>query len=680
MLSIVKETYWNIPGYIIFWGLFIIAFVLFAKRIALYIRLLCLGQKENRFDRIGLRMKSVLVELFLGRGTLKYVTPKDVGGLGHAFLVWGFGLFVMGYVLFIGLAEGFGLYKVIMGGRFERFCLSVLDITGLFLFIGISCAAIKRYIVRPERLDESTKSVGVLLPLLFIFMFALVLFHYCIAGLRYAITEIPVSCPSISVALAGCFKHNLSEADLLITYQAIWWLNYIIILGFLVYSSRSDHRHPMAAPVNIFFRCLDGRGVLKLHELEKAETFGVSKISDFSWKQLLDLYACTECGRCNEVCPAALSGKNLKPRNVILNLLEHLLDNGKNLLSGGDGERQVSDTKQRLRLVGDIVTQDELWQCTNCLACVEVCPVMIEHLDKIEDMRQYSVLMESEFPPEYKKVFNNLEIFGDNLGKGPLMREEWTSRLSIKKLYQGSDDVDCLFWVGCQGSVDDRNTDSTIAAARILEKAGVRFRILGKEEVCCGDPALRMGNEYLFQKLARQNIELFQKYGINKIVTSCPHCYSTLKNEYSDFGDDFEVQSLIELIPELIADRRLTIKSKINGSFTYHDPCFLGRYNSIYEEPRKVLGYILDSGIKEMTKSRNDSFCCGAGGGNFWKGRSVGKRIEEIRTEEGIETGADGVITACPFCNIMFNSAIRQKGVEHSFKLIDIVQLVNQAT
>lgn len=680
MLSVVADTYWNIPGYVLFWGLFLIAFGLFAKKISFLIRLLFTGQQEKRFDRIGSRIKAVLAEVILGRGTLRYTTPKDIGGIGHACLVWGLGLFAVGYFVFIGLAEGFGLYHLIIGGRLEIFLLTVLDIAGLLLIMGLAVAAIKRFVVRPARLDESTQSSGALLTVAFIFMSALVLLHYCLEAIRFASTEIPTVWPPLGVVLARHFQIWIPEANLQNAYQAFWWLNYMIILMLLVYSSRTEHRHPLAAPPNIFFKRLEGKGVLKIPDLENTDRFGVSKIQDFSWKQLLDLYACTECGRCNENCPAAICEKNLKPRNVITNLQRHFIANGKNILSQVSKDKPGADVLGQAKLAGDVVTRDELWECTNCMACMEVCPVAIEHVEKIDDMRRYAVLMESRFPAEYKQVFNNLENFGDNLGQGPLMREAWTSRFNVKKLYQNEDGVDCLFWVGCQGSVDDRNLASTVAAAEILGKAGIKYGILGKEELCCGDPALRMGNEYLFQKLARQNIAVFKYYGIEEIVTACPHCYNVLKNEYTSLGADINVRHFTELIAEMFEKEKLAIKSKLDGTFTYHDPCFLGRYNSIYKDPRTILQSISNSNIREMERSCENSFCCGAGGGNFWKGKSVGRRMESVRIEQAVETGTDGLVTACPFCEIMLDSAIKQEGLEHSFRLKNIIQLVNQVT
>jgi len=305
---------------------------------------------------------------------------------------------------------------------------------------------------------------------------------------------------------------------------------------------------------------------------------------------------------------------------------------------------------------------------------------MVEHLDKIIDMRQYSVLTQSKFPAEYKQIFKDLEIFHDPLGKGGLIREEWASNLKIKKMYQNND-IEILFWVGCIGALyDERGRNTTIEAAKILEKAGVNFGILGKEELCCGDAARRMGNEYLFQKLARQNIEIFKKYRINKIVTFCPHGFNVFKNEYPQFGADFEVMHFTQFIKSLLVDGRLKIKSKIDGLFTYHDPCYLGRYNSIYQVPREILNFTLSSNINEMPHSKDRSFCCGAGGGNFWRGKMVGRRMEEGRIEEAIETKANGIVTACPFCEIMFDSAIKQKGLENHFKSMDILELVNQVT
>jgi Fe-S oxidoreductase len=309
-----------------------------------------------------------------------------------------------------------------------------------------------------------------------------------------------------------------------------------------------------------------------------------------------------------------------------------------------------------------------------------VCPVEIEHVERIVGLRRYLVMREARFPSEYKKIFKNLEIFGDPFGAGSLMREEWPSGLETKKAYQDNH-IDVLLWVGCTGALYDEKTKSVaVATAKVLNKAGVRFGILGKKELCCGDPARRMGNEYLFQKLATRNIEMMRKLGIKKLVTFCPHCLNVFRNEYPQFGADFEIVHITEMMRTLLENGKLQIKAKTASLFTYHDPCYLGRYNQIHQQPRDILEFVVSSTVREMALSRDRALCCGAGGGNFWSGRTIGRRIEGLRIDQAIETGSEVVVTACPFCEIMFESAVREKGLEHSLKITDVVQIIDQTT
>jgi Fe-S oxidoreductase len=420
---------------------------------------------------------------------------------------------------------------------------------------------------------------------------------------------------------------------------------------------------------------MEPRGTLQpIRNLETGKDLGVSKIEDFSWKQLLDLYACTECGRCTANCPASISGKPLKPRDIIHNLKVHLLISGNELLCVKDQEVQKRTVKQPV-IIGQVVTEDELWACTTCHACIEVCPVDIEHVERIVDFRRYLVMKEANFPSELKSLFRNLEIYGDTHGKGPSFRIDWALGLPIKTVKEDSDSG-ILYWAGCEGSLHDRNKEVSKVIVKMIQEAGISVGILGKKEGCCGDPARRVGNEYLFREMARRNIEILYRYGVKKIVTYCPHCYNTLKNEYPRLGGHFDVMHYSVYINELLQQGRLKVKRHLEGRVTFHDPCYLGRVNGIYDAPREILKSIPALESKEMNLSREKSFCCGAGGGWMWMHEHLGERINNIRTKDVIEVGADWVATSCPYCLTMVEDGIKARETKEKVSVLDLAEIL----
>ena len=670
-MSPVSATYWNISGYVIFWVLFAIAFGLFAQRAYLLFRLLRLGQKEKRSGNIGRRIKVMLVEVFPQWCNLRSVTRKDLAGIGHSLMFWGFSLFFIGYIIFIGLSGGFGLSPVLEGSTFETVYSSILDIAGLLVIVAIVWAAIRRYIVRPERLEASAEA-GVILFLIF----SLMVLHFSIEGFGYAAYNISGSWPPIGSALASFMVGTgLSESTLVAMYKGVWWLHYAIILGFMVYIPRSKHLHILTSPFNVFFKSLGPKGALKTIELEEVETFGVAKIQDFTWKHLLDLYTCTVCGRCHADCPAQLSGKPLSPREVILNLKEHLLEVGPELLSG---KAETSAANPGTAMIGEVVTEEVIWECTTCRACQEVCPVSIEQMAKIIDMRRNLVLERASMPETAEGALRSIEARGHPWRGTTATRTDWAEGLDVKILAEDSD-IDILFWVGCTSELEDRSMKVSQAVAKLMKLAGTKFGILGTEESCCGEPARRLGNEYLFQIQAQKNIELLKNYNIKKIVTACPHCYNTIKNEYPQFGGDFEVIHHTEFIADLLKGNKLRITKGNGGIVTYHDSCYLGRYNDIYQPPRQILNNLADVSVVEMERNREKGFCCGGGGGLMWIEERVGRRINELRTEQVMETGAQIVATACPYCLQMFEDGIKAKAAEEILKVMDIAELVAES-
>jgi Fe-S oxidoreductase len=394
---------------------------------------------------------------------------------------------------------------------------------------------------------------------------------------------------------------------------------------------------------------------------------------EFTWKQLLDLDACTRCGRCQDRCPAYLTEKPLSPKKLIQDLKTHLQKERPILLGNGKEKEAQALTP----IMGNAITDDELWSCTSCMSCMEQCPVFIEQVPKVVDLRRYLVMMESSFPPEVAGVFKNMEVNSNPWGIGLSKRGDWAKALGVKILSEAEDkEIDVLYYVGCSGSFDDRNKRVATAFAQILQAAGVRFAILGPEEKCCGDSARRMGNEYLFQQLAQENIAAMQQYGVKTVVATCPHGYNIIKNEYPQLGGVFQVYHHTEFIARLVAEGRLKLANPVNQKVAFHDSCYLGRYNSIYDQPRTVMTTIPGITLREMERNRERSFCCGAGGGRMWMEEHLGTRINHSRFEDAVKTGAGMIGTACPFCLTMLEDATKDKEMEESIKVRDVTEVV----
>jgi Fe-S oxidoreductase len=508
-------------------------------------------------------------------------------------------------------------------------------------------------------------------------------------GFDHAARGAHTSWPPLGAALAAWLsKSGLSQATLETGSRIVWWLHYLVILSFMVYIPRSKHLHILASIANAFFKPLGPKVVLEPIPLEALEapegeaSFGASKIQDFTWKDLLDFYACAECGRCHINCPAQLTGKTLSPREVIHHLKEHLLETGPALLipkTEPSSENQAEASAKAM--IGDVVTEEEIWACTTCGACQEVCPVNIEHIRKIIEFRRNLVLSQSKMPESAQLMLRNMQQRGHPWAgvQSMRLRGDWTSDLDIKVLADG-DSVNTLFWVGCTGALVERNVNATLSMTRVLKAAGVDFGVLGEAETCCGDPARRAGYEFQFQMMAEQNIEIFKSFNIKEIITTCPHCYNTMKHEYPKYGGDFKVVHYTEFILDLIKQGKLKLTNELNYKLTYHDPCYLGRYNSVYDEPRQILQSIPKAKLEDMERSKDTGFCCGGGGGLMWIEEQPGTtKISHMRIEDVIKTGVETVVAACPYCLQMFEDAIEHKGMKESLKARDLVEIVEEA-
>jgi Fe-S oxidoreductase/nitrate reductase gamma subunit len=601
---------------------------------------------------------------------------ESFGGIAHYFIFSGM------ILLFLGTATdtvSHDMYYFLYGNVYLAQVV-LLDYGGLITLIGVALFAYRRYIRRPERLDNQSQDAIAL-----VLVSVLVITGFFIQAVRLAYVHpawewwTPIG-KIISLAFGAA-----SPAALLTAHRGLWWFHALLALGTIGYVALTWNRfwHIFVAPMNIFSRNLGPRGQMTSIDLEKAECFGAAKIQDFSWKSLMDLDACTRCGRCSDVCPARLSGKPLNPKTIVQGL-KGVFEKQAPLLLAGKHSPQGQPAGERaaaaaVPIIGAAISTDAIWNCTTCFACQEVCPVSVEPMIKINEMRRNLVLDQAVIPETAEGALRSIEDRGHPWRGTQLTRTTWLEGLGVPTMAESSD-VDILFWVGCTEALEERSLKVAQAIARLLQKAGVKFAVLGDEESCCGDPARRLGNEYLFQTLAQRNIETLQKYAVKKILTACPHCYNSLKYEYPQLGGEFEVIHHSQFLLGLIEEGRLGISSSPRLKVTYHDACYLGRYNSLFEEPRRLLSYLPDIDFVEMGRNRERSFCCGAGGGHLWlEEQKVGERINVMRTEQALEVGAGAVATACPYCLQMFQDGIKTKAAEEALRVMDISELLMES-
>lgn len=648
---------------------FVAVLIAFGFIIRLLYRILRLGKPEDRFNKWWWRLYSVIV-FVAGQGRV-LLQPA---GIGHFIIFWGFIFITLGTIEHIlgMIIPGF-VYEKVFGQGIAGALSLLQDIFGILVLGAIIVAFMRRFILRPERLkiDDPKAKLDAAFILSLIFILILLMYGFRGTGLLREPGSLRRAYAPVTYYAAGIMDGW--GMDLLLANRIFAWAHHLIIFFFLVYIPFSKHIHILGAIPNVFFRNLGPMGTLTRMDFEdeSAEKFGISEIQEFTWKQLLDLYACTECGRCQIACPAYMTEKPLSPYRVIHHLRAHLMTERGRLLSGD------SEGSDSTHIVPRIVSEDEIWSCTTCGSCMQECPPFIEHVQKIVDLRRYLVLTESRFPSEMQPVFKNMEVNYNPWAIGYSSRADWVGDIEIPVASEKGI-FDVLFWVGCAGSFDNRGQSIARATAELFQIAGVDFAILGVEEMCCGETARRMGNEYLAQTLIEANIENLKKYEFNKIVTICPHGFNTFKVEYPQFGFEIPVVHHSEFLLELIRVGRLKVQKADGIHCVYHDSCYLGRYNDIYHEPRELLNWIDHVELVEFKRSKKGSFCCGAGGGRMWMEETLGRRINEERVDESLGLNVDHIVTACPFCMTMFEDGLKSRNRE-DVKVFDIAEILIQA-
>ena len=656
---------------VIFIILFFAAMAFFAyncKRLIGY--LLVAKKKDDRSGNLAGKIKNVVKIAF---GQSKLLRDKEAGIL-HFLIFWGFILFL--FAIIEALIQGFySPFSLSFLGPLYSVITIIQDVLGLLVILAVLYALYRRFVIHVGRLEvDKHGKIDALIILLLIMGVVLAMFAENISLVaKNNFVLGPNEIRPISALLSPVFfGHSSGSAE--IFYRIFWWAHVTFVLGFLNYLPYSKHLHVLTSIPNTFFANNDSiRNTLKPIDLEdeNTEVYGAADIEQLSWKQLLDGYTCTECGRCTASCPAATAGKSLSPRKIIVEMRKRTMDKAPLVLKGfSDGEIFEKT------LVHDYITDTELWECTTCMACVQECPVMIEHLDTIVDLRRNLVLTESQFPSNLNAVFKSIETNFTPWAFNQADRANWAEGMNIKTMAEDPGG-EILFWVGCAGSFDNRYKKVTQAFASLMQKAGVDFRILGTEEKCNGDTARRLGNEYLAQMMITENIETLNRYGVKKIVTACPHCFHSLGNEYKQFGGNYEVIHHSQFLHQLIAGGKIELKDIPGGlKITYHDSCYLGRYNGIFNAPRETLKSVKGIEIKEMDRNKTRGFCCGAGGGRMFLEDEEGGRINEERTKEALSTGAETIASACPFCMTMLTDGVKHFDKSEEIYVKDISEII----
>ena len=671
----------------------------------------------NLFDRWGERVEALIA---YGFGQKKFVIDTQDPGPSwmHFFIFWGFNVLAIRVITafsqgWLGLDFHLPLLgPTQLGGPY----LLLKDVMEVIVIASVSYALVRWLFLHPRRLYgflpaeqrlAHQKHTEALIILTFIAGIMLTDLFFEAGRFIYASSNPEVLAERRWVPTASLLSSIIAPIGpqkAQMVAEIGWWGHNLIILTFLNLLPLSKHFHIITGLPNTFFRKLEPLGALSKMDLENATAFGTSHIDQFTWKQVLDMYTCTECGRCSSNCPATMTGKPLAPRQFLLDLRDYLYDHQQELIAakagangaagngGGNGHAHVADEPHvdaapaepfGQNLIGeDSVIKDEvLWSCNVCRACEEACPVMIEYVDKIVDMRRSLVQEEARFPAELTRTFKGMETQSNPWGLGPEKRIAWTEGMDPPvPMLSDKPDAEYLYYVGCGGAFDDRNKKTTIAFTKILQKAGVDFAIMGMEELCNGETARRLGNEYLYQTMAQMLVEVFNGANVRKIIVNCPHCFNTFRNEYPQFGGQYEVIHAAELVKQLLESGQLTLKRDgFDGkSVTYHDSCYYGRFNNVYDSPREVIQAVTGEPPKEMTRHGRHGMCCGAGGGRMWIEEDPDKRVNLLRTDQALETSPDVIAMSCPFCMTMIGDGIKAKDLEDKVLALDVMEMIER--
>jgi len=656
-----SESILGYPGFWYAWLILAAGLGFFCFSMLKRYRLLRSGKRDPRLGDIGSRISGMVLHGFLQKRQTRY----RFSGILHIIIFWGF--LVLGIHAIDLIAGGLvpGSELPFLTGGFGSVYSSLRDIFALAVLAAVMAAGYRRIVLRPARYRDSRHFEAYLvLFLIAVLMVSDMVFEGSKMGLGSGGHGFQ---PAASLAYA--IFSGLETEMLKRVCRWSYWLHLVCFFFLLNLLPLSKHFHIITALFNLFFRRLETGAVKpprwEAMDMAQVDSVGVQDFSDFTWKHILDFYSCTECGRCTDNCPASAVDRPLSPKQLTMNLRDYGYRNG---LS------RLQEKEPAANHVVDAIPDDVIWSCTTCGACERECPVFIEHIDKIIELRRHRVSMESRFPPEIEQAYRHMEVFGDAFGAGAALRDDWARGEQINTVAE-CPDVDVLFWVGCAGAFDSRLQQVSLSFSRILKHAGVNFGILGSEENCCGDYARRTGNEYLFQMLAKRNIDVLGKYRIKEIVTTCPHGYNALKNEYPQLGGNFSVWHASEFIAKLVAEGRLTLSRPLERSLGYHDPCYLGRHNGIYDAPRSVLESIPGAALVEPPRCRDKSFCCGAGGGHYWM-ESTGRRMNDERTDQLLSVSPDMLVTGCPYCLIMLEDGVESRDLKGQVQVRDLTELV----
>jgi Fe-S oxidoreductase len=647
--------------------LFAAAMLFFCYSCYQRLQLISLGAAENRADRPGERLAGMFTYAFAQKRVV-----KRAFGVNHFVLFWAF--------MFLLLANG----EFLLEGLFPSLSYALLpdvlhhglafifDMVSLLALASVLVAFSRRLLFPPAYLGNEYTSPRSGEALLILGMIAILMVAFFVLHGALILLGGPEPFRPISTIFASGLS-GLSAAALQSTATVAWWIHAIALLVFMNVLPRSKHMHILTAIPNTFLRSLDKPNTQPRESFEKGQRFGVSEVEQFSWKDLLDGLTCTECGRCQDLCPAHNTAKPLNPRRIVHNIKVNLLQNGPALK---DGQRQTLSLIDTVQGEGTC-SEEALWACTTCGACVSVCPVLIEQMPKIIKMRRHLVQERAEFPEELLNLFENLEQRSNPWGIAPSERSKWSALLGERSFRAGKTEI--LFFVGCAGSFDNRAKHVSVALATILDTAGVSWGMLGKEELCCGDSLRRLGNEFVFDKMAKENVALFKEKGVQKIVTACPHCFSTLKNDYRQYGLDVEVIHHSELISELIREGKIKLPQPTNqGKVLFHDSCYLGRHNDTYQAPRLAITAATGDAPGEFGRNRENGFCCGAGGGRMWLEEVTGERINRKRVAEALEQNPDTLCVSCPYCMTMLEDGLKDEQADQVM-VRDVAEIVAES-